>query len=299
MSVGPAVQVHPAVAGVEALSALLAEVAALPVELLDTRSAGEVLVGLARLGDQVASLRMRVLAAADGVAAVDGARDPGAWLAHRTRGDRGAHQRELRLGRAFAERWLRVGDGLAEGRVNLAQARVIVEALDALPADVPGDVVARAEDHLLALAADFGPQQLRVLGRKVVDVVAPEVGEAHEARALAEEERRARDASVLAFQALGDGRTRLRAVVPDAVALRLRTYLESFTSPRHDAASGGLVRRPAGAAPPRRGVLLAARGDRPGTDAAPRRRRHRRRRDRHARCAPVRAGRSRPARCRG
>ncbi len=116
----------------------------------------------------------------------------------------------------------------------MAQARVICHALDELPAEKVGaEVLAAAEAHLVAQAADFGPRELRVLGRRILDIVAPEIGERHEAEQLAKEEQRAARRTSLVTTRLGDGTTRISIHVPDAVATRLHTYLEAFTSPRH------------------------------------------------------------------
>ena len=111
---------------------------------------------------------------------------------------------------------------------------MITHALEELPTDkVAAEVLADAEAHLVAEAAHFGPRELRVLGRRILDIVAPEIGEQHEAEQLAEEERRARRRTSLVSTRLGDGSTRFVINVPDAVATRLHTYLEAFTSPRH------------------------------------------------------------------
>lgn len=235
------VMTHPVLACVASLTAALGDgVDDVPVELLSTSEKAAVLLELSRIGDQVAALALRVLAASDDLALDDGARDAGAWLAQRTRTDAGPRHRDLRLAVGLAERWSGVADALVDGRVNRAQAEVIVAALDALPlADLPGDIPTRAEAQLIGFAVDFAPRQLRVLGRKILDVVAPEVGEAHEARALRNEEERAREMTALTFHPVGDGCTRINVLVPDAVAHRLRTYLEAFTSPRHDAMAGG------------------------------------------------------------
>ena len=90
-----------------------------------------------------------------------------------------------------------------------------------------------AEARLVTYAAEFGPRELRELGRRILDHVAPEIGEQHEAEQLAQEERRAERRLSLSTKSLGDGVTRITLNVPDAIATRLHTYLESFTSPRH------------------------------------------------------------------
>ena len=162
---------------------------------------------------------------------------------------------------------------LGAGDLNVAQAQVITRALDELPADkLPAEVLQDAEAHLVAQAAEFGPRELRVLGRRILDIVAPEIGEQHEAEQLAAEERRAERRTSLVSKRLGDGTTRIAINVPDSVATRLHTYLEAFTSPRHQGAGEG-DRIPADR---KRGQAFCslAGGHRPEAAAGPRRRRH-------------------------
>lgn len=129
-------------------------------------------------------------------------------------------------------RWRQVLDGVRHGQVNLAQARVIVRALDSLPEEVPVEIVQRAEHTLVGYAASFAPLQLTKLGRRIVDIVAPEIAEEHEARLLARLEEQAHRKITLTLRRVGDGTTRISALVPDSVGTRLATYLEAFTNPR-------------------------------------------------------------------
>ena len=223
---------HPVVACAQRLREELAAIAAVPVELMSTAEKAAALVAVSVAADQADALRLRLLASSDDVAVEAGAHDAGAWLAHAIRGERREHQRDLRLGQALAERWRRLGEAFAGGAVNLAQARVISHALDELPDDVPGELVEQAERQLVAYAAEFGPRELRVLGRRILDVVAPEVAEAAEARALEDEERRAAETTTLTLTPCGDGTTRISGRLPDASAHRLATYLDAFASPR-------------------------------------------------------------------
>jgi hypothetical protein len=64
-----------------------------------------------------------------------------------------------------------------------------------------------------------------------VTVVAPEIAEAVEARALEKLEAEAEERACLSISPCGDGTTRIHGLVPDAVGVRLRTVLESFTQP--------------------------------------------------------------------
>ena len=203
----------------------------------DKRSA---LMRLARLEAQLSALKLRVLAVSDDVALAEGARDVAALMAHHSRTDYGANRRDLALAEALDRRWAGVADGLGAGDLNMAQAQVIVHALDELPSEkLPAEVLQDAEAHLVAQAAEFGPRELRVLGRRILDIVAPEIGEQHEAEQLAEEERRAERRTSLVSKRLGDGTTRITINLPDAAATRLQTYFEAFTSPRHPGAGEG------------------------------------------------------------
>lgn len=223
---------HPVMACAQQIADQLSDVTTVPVELMSPGDKAAALVEVTRAANQLEALRLRLLAASDDVALDVGARDAGTWLAHETRSDRREQHRDLQLATALADRWRRVGDGLASGAVNLAQARVVAHALDQLPDDVPTEIVDRAEEQLVEYAATFGPVDLRVLGRRILDVVAPEVAEAAEARALEAEERRARETTTLTLTPCGDGTTRLSGRLPDAAAQRLATYLDAFTSPR-------------------------------------------------------------------
>lgn len=66
---------------------------------------------------------------------------------------------------------------------------------------------------------------MRRLGRRVLEVVAPEVAEEHERHALEDAERRARETTFLLLRGRGDGPTDVRGRIPDLLASRLTTYL--------------------------------------------------------------------------
>src|SRR3990170_7501969 len=95
----------------------------------------EVLVRLARVKARVAAVELRVLAAADDIAEATGDRSTASWLAQETREAHGTVRRHAVLATALDSRWAQTFEALSAGVVNLAQARVIVEALQALPDD--------------------------------------------------------------------------------------------------------------------------------------------------------------------
>ena len=72
--------------------------------------------------------------------------------------------------------------------------RVIVEALDALPASLDPELRDKAEAHLVSEAGHFGPQQLQRIGRGLLEVVAPEIADEAEYQRLVAEEKRSRAA---------------------------------------------------------------------------------------------------------
>jgi hypothetical protein len=273
---------HPVLACADSIEVALEIAAEAQVAFMDAKDKRTALLRLTRLDAKLAALRLRLMAASDDVAEAEGARDIAALITHHTCTDAGTNRRDLALAEALDRRWARVASAIGKGNVNVAQARVIVHALDELPtATVPADVLARAEAHLVAEAAHFGPPELRVLGRRILDIVAPQVGEEHEAEQLADEERNARRRTSLVTTRLGDGSTRITLQVPDGVATRLHTYLEAFTSaaaPR-DRGGGPDPDRPEA----RSGVLLADGSGRPAEVASPRRGRHHAHRHRDAR----------------
>lgn len=234
----PEVQEHPMVAALATAREALASVRELQPCYLTAAQQEAVIVEASKLEAAAVALRLRVVAVAGAAAEAAGARDVGSWLSHLTNADSGPGHADATLARALDRDWVQVAHGLADGVVSPAHARVITDALDALPADLDRSLVTQAEAQLVAWAAQFRPTEVRRLGRHILDVVAPDVADAEEAKRLEAEERRAREKSSLRVKRLGDGTTRTTILQPDAEADRLLTYLDAFTSPRHEAAEG-------------------------------------------------------------
>jgi hypothetical protein len=225
-------QLHPVLGCVAELEAALKGVADVDPAFMPTEDKAAALLALTRLVGRVEELRGRVLASADDVAAEEGARDAAAWLAHHARLDVGHARAALRLDRAGVDRWQALARARREGEVTTAQAETIRRALADLPADLDIEVRLEAEARLVAEAARFGPRQLRILGRRVLDVVSPELADSHEGQLLEREDARAARTTYLTTRRNGDGTTDLRVRVSDSLAQRLLTYLEAFTAPR-------------------------------------------------------------------
>ncbi len=219
----------------ERISAELESVADVNPLFTDPQELARSLVELSAVKARAAELELRILASSGQVAVDAGARDMGDWLAAATNMRPEDGRRALRLAEALQRRPA-LALAMREGRVHRDQALVIATDLDQLEHDtddeIPADVLALAEQQLIAYAADFNPTQLHHLARHVIEVVAPELCAAHEARALARMETEAHRKSTLTMRARGDGTTRIVALVPDAVAGRLARYLQAHANPR-------------------------------------------------------------------
>lgn len=186
---------------------------------------------------RVTALQCRTIAEADRrrLGDVIGARHTHQWWASRSRLTRSEANRLTRLGVALEDpQHTRVASRLADGTLRAEQARAIVEGVDALPSQVGLEVRARAEDALLELAAQHDARDLRQLSKRILDTVAPEVGESHEAKALEDEERHAAESADFTMYDDGEGRCHGRFTVPSRVGSMLRRALLALANPaRH------------------------------------------------------------------
>ena len=224
-------QEHPVRRNLGEVTRILTDTVELPVEFMGTADKRAALDELAAVTARLDYLRLQLINASSDVADEDGARDVAAWLTTHTLTDRGTNARQQRVAQAL-DRWPRVAAALASGWIQLSQAEALVLALDALPDDLPRELVAQAEAHLVEEAREFGPRDLRVLGRRVLDVAAPEISEEHERRLLDAEEEHAHRTTSLSSQHHGDGTTTVRLRLPHPSADRLFAYVEAFAAPR-------------------------------------------------------------------
>lgn len=233
---GADAQQHPLLDVVASLRDELDKAATFDPVFLPAAGKASAMHELSAIVTRAQGLLMSVMAAADDVADEAAARSVGAWFAAATRHDHRPAIGLDRLARSLSDAHPHLRAAVTDGRVNLDQARVIEHALDELPADTVTDEVRdKAELHLVSLADEWAPTPLRRLARKVLEVVAPEVGEEAERKALELEEQRAAERTRLSLTPQGDGTTRIGGRIPDACAARLRTYLEAFASPRRTA----------------------------------------------------------------
>ncbi len=194
----------------------------------------QTMVELDRLGSMVAELSLRVLAAGDkaGIGDDSGASSTAAWLAHTTRQNRALTGAQIRLAEALDTRFRATRAALAQGRVNPDQARVIVSCVDDLPDDVDPSWRALAESHLIEQASLVDAKTLRILGRRIFDVLDPESADEREGKKLEEEERRARERTRFTMHDNGDGTHSGTFKLPDLHAAILRKALQGLAAPK-------------------------------------------------------------------
>lgn len=204
----------------------LSAVAEVPLWSLSAAEAADVLVMLTQARAQLDELLMRVLACAS---TVESGLDTGAtsttnWWAHTTRTTRAEAHRTARLA-ASLEHHDTVRTALAAGDLRTDQASVIVAAVDGLPADVEAWVPAAATEFLLQQAAGHDAKALRILGRRLLEVIDPAAADAEEARRLAAEERHARAIASFTMTDDGHGTCHGRFTVPSLHGAMLRKDL--------------------------------------------------------------------------
>ena len=164
---------HPILACVADIGAALDRAADAQAVYLSIEEKAEALCGLAELEARVTAMRLQVMAAAGDLAAESGSRDVAAWWSHHTRTETDRARADERLARSLDERRSLLAAALAGGRCSVAQAHVIEQALDELPDRVGQEVLVAAEAALVEYAEHYRPSELRRLGRRILEVVAP------------------------------------------------------------------------------------------------------------------------------
>ena len=169
-----------------------------------------------------------------------GARNTASWWAHTSRVTRGEAGRVCGLAeRLDTDLHEPVTAALAEGWLRVDQADVITRAVDDLPADLVDLAIRRqARDALLEHAREHDARALRILGKRVLDVVVPEVGEKHEQRKLEEEEARALATASFNLVDDGHGRCHGRFTLPTLHGRMLKEHLHALASPRRHPVPG-------------------------------------------------------------
>ena len=202
-----------------------------------------VLTLLAKCHAQVENLQLRLLVQAEQSEATTDSGAPTAadWLAIETRQVRREARSDLRLAARLEEHQV-LSAAMAQGRVNVAQGRAIAAALARLPKTgdyaVSAEQRTAAETHLVQLAASHDAKALRVLGRHIFEVIAPDLAEEFEGRVLQAEEAKARQRTTLTMWEDDQGVSHGRFRIPSLHGQMLEKMILSLTS--FTRSSGGI-----------------------------------------------------------
>jgi hypothetical protein len=227
---------HPVVTFAHALTERLDKLTHTPVWSMTPQEQRDALCELTRAEAQLSALKLRVLAEAErsGAGHERGAVSVADWMAIETRETRITARSDLNLAKALEAHPV-LSQALDAGAMNTAQARVIVTALDRLPTKGEFAVSAEqrqlAEAHLVAEAAHHDAKTLAVLGRRLFEVIAPDLAEAFEGKVLADQEAAAARRVTFAMREDAAGTCHGRFRIPTLHGQWLRKMLQALCSP--------------------------------------------------------------------
>ncbi|MBW8750884.1 MAG: HNH endonuclease, partial [Propionibacteriales bacterium] len=236
---------HPLVRFADAVEALLDDAASANAWTMTPTELRAVLPRLSRAGSRLTEVTLRVLAEADRQSIGDdvGATNTPAWFAHVTGQPVPAAHAQVKLAATLdQDRHQATRDALAAGRLNPTQATVVLDAVEALPAElVDPALAADAEAHLVSLgdldaATRLDPKALRIAGRKILEVLAPAIAEAHEAKVLEAEERHAAATATFTMRPDGHGSMLGKFKIPLLHGQILAKHLDALAAPKHQCA---------------------------------------------------------------
>ncbi len=236
MSSQPVEHQHPVVDFAQRLACRLDSLVDVPVMSMSARDKREALVGLAKSRARLEALSLRLLAEAEQSEATvaSGAATAADWVAIETRQVRREARSDLRLAEELEHHRI-LSSALAAGGVNIAQARAIVAALERLPRSGEFAVTAEqrtaAEAHMVELAAHHDAKDLRFLGKHVFEVIAPELAEKFEGKALEAEEAQSLRRTTLVMWEDDEGTTHGRFRIPARHGQMLTKMVLALSAP--------------------------------------------------------------------
>jgi hypothetical protein len=232
---------HPLVALVDGLDELREEAAGGQAWTLPPAALGGLLERLAVHQNWLNAVQLQLLREADRHQIGDavGAANTAGWWANTTRTNKPtAHKMVALAAELDRDEHAPTAAAITAGAVSVEQAAVIVHAVDALPSDLVEPALRRdAEAHLVGLAAHHDPRELRLLGRRILDVIAPQISEAHEQTVLEREEHDALATATFVMNPDGHGSMIGRFKIPMLAGEILATHLRAIAAPRHRAAA--------------------------------------------------------------
>ena len=236
--------VHRVSAAVSSARTALGSVAGERPWSMDRAQTVQVLDDIAALKAQTAELESRVLVHAQtlDLPGEMGARSVAALIARRHRVTRPEAHRQARLAVGLDAHPITAG-AMSEARVQGEQALAIIDGVDALPDDLQPDLKQKAEEHLIELAKDYDAKSLRGFARTILEVVAPDLADAHLAKQLEKLERDAEDDNRVRVWDTPQGRVKATVDLDGFSGACFKKILFALAAPKHRAANGPLGER--------------------------------------------------------
>ncbi|RZT77539.1 uncharacterized protein DUF222 [Micromonospora violae] len=186
-----------------------------------------------RLEQRLAAVKLALVRELDGrgTATAQGASSTAVWLRDRLRLPVGAARRLVELAATLDAAPAGVRDALAAGSADADQVRVIADTVQTVHGTAGTQAADKAVGVLVDWATQFDATQLRKLGTRILDHVAPEVADAAAEAALrAQESRTGRDRHVTISEQ-PDGRLRLTGILDTETAAALRAAIDPLSAP--------------------------------------------------------------------
>ncbi|GAB4105435.1 HNH endonuclease signature motif containing protein [Micromonospora taraxaci] len=186
-----------------------------------------------RLQQRLAAVTLTLVREIDGrgTARAQGASTTAVWLRERLRMTVPAARRLVDLATALDTGNPGIRQALADGAINLDQARVIADTATTVQTTADTETAGKAVGVLVDWAAQFDPTLLRRMGTRILDHVAPDLADAAAAAALAAEDARATRDRHLTLSAQTDGRLRLSGTLDAEAAGLLRAAIDPLSAP--------------------------------------------------------------------
>ncbi len=213
-----------------------------PVWSMDAATTTRVVALAARVAAGVAEVEARAIGQAQvlDLAGAAGCRDLARWVQGTTGATRRTARVKVRLASALSD-LEPTRAATARGDLHAEQAQAIADQVALLGNErVSAHDQARAEAFLLDEATHGADaDDLGGLGQAIWERLDPTGWEAREAKALEDQEARARTKTSLSMANAGDGLTRGRFTIPTAAADALRKQLHALAAPKHVRAKDG------------------------------------------------------------
>ncbi|WP_327040938.1 HNH endonuclease [Micromonospora ureilytica] len=186
-----------------------------------------------RLQQRLAAVTLTLIREIDGrgTARAQGASSTAVWLRERLRLTIPAARRLVDDATALDTGKPGIRQALADGHITLDQARVIADTVTTVQTTAGTEAADKAVSLLTDWAGQFDPTQLRKLGTRILDHVAPDIADAAAQAALDAEARRATRDRHLTLSEQTDGRLRLTGTLDTETAGLLRAAIDPLTAP--------------------------------------------------------------------